>query len=67
MNVFSQTHRAANHAVAAIGNLTEALDILSQSAIPMAQLQRLEAQGDLAEKEAAVYAKYPHLKPVVAS
>ena len=62
MNVFSQTHRTVNHLVAACGNLTEALDIVSQSAIPMAQLQRLEAQGDLAAKEEEVYAKYPHLK-----
>jgi hypothetical protein len=31
----------------------------------MAQLQLIESQAELAEKEAAVYVKYPHLKPAV--
>jgi len=64
-NVFSQSHRAATHLVSAVGNLTEALDIVSSAAIPMAQLQLIESQAELAEKEAAVYVKYPHLKPAV--
>ena len=63
MNVFSQTHRAASHMVSAVGNLTEALDIISSAAIPMADLQLLESLSELAEKQGTVYLKYPHLKP----
>lgn len=62
-NVFSTTHRAVNHAISAVANLTEALDIVSSAAIPMANLQLLESQAELAEKEEAVFKKYPHLKP----
>ena len=63
-NVFSTTHRAANSTMAIVANLAEAGEILSESAIPMAKLQRLEARAELEAKEQELYSKYPNLRPI---
>ena len=65
MNVFGQTHRALKHSVSAVGNVTEAGDIISYNLITMAQLSSIETQGELEQKKEEVYAKYPHLIPTV--
>ena len=60
-NVIGQTHRAATHLMAATANCTEALEILSTVAVLAANIQVLEMEMDLEEKQLALESKYPKL------